>query len=179
MANWYAIATWTGREFDAVEELSGFCREVVCPTFREIRRKTDRQRTKYKVDVALLPGYIFAVVPDSAWDALHDAKAVCGVVSLAGEPTPILGRSEAALTAFLRRADNGEFDMQGTDERVKVGDVLRVLFGPWEGHEVHVIGKGAHTLDCEADFELFGRKPRMTVDYESVQPVIATSCVSS
>lgn len=171
-AAWYAVAVFTGREFEAVAELSGFCREVVCPTFREVRRKNDKARTRYKVDTPLVPGYVFAMVPSSAWDALYRAKPVCGVVSSPEGPTPITGRALRDMQAFFRRADLGEYDQQGADERIAPGDLLRVLFGPWEGQTVAVVKKHPHEIECEAELSLFGGvKGKMRLAYDEVQPL--------
>lgn len=169
MAHWFCIATRTGREFEATGDLSDLCPEVMCPTYQVIKRRRDRSR--YKLDTPLFPGYVFAIVPGSAWDALHGVKAVYGVVSTPEGPTPICGRALALCRGIWQAADNGEFDEAGADERVKIGDVLRVLFGSWEGQNVTVVKKHPHEIECEADFSLMGKRPVIRIGYDEGQPV--------
>lgn len=172
-ADWYCVAVQTGEEFRATGRLSDACHSVVCPTRQEIRTKGAQNRARYKVDAPLWAGYLFAEIPESAWGAVYNDKAVLGVVEVAGEPLAIRGRALAALMRLFHAADNGEFDDLAAEERISAGDMLRILFGPWEGEQVTVLRKTGAGLECESTLEILGRRPRVIVHYDEVMPVRA------
>ena len=167
MTQWFCIQARTGREFSVVEDLSGCCSEVVCLTRQATRR--GRNQTRFSVNEPLYPGYIFATVPESAWEAVYASKNVIGVVSTIDGPLPLPRAAVGQLQAARRAADAGEFDDASTDGRIQIGDILTVMSGPWEGQKVYVIGKGEHALRCETEFELIGRRPEIIVPYDAVE----------
>lgn len=168
-ADWYAIAVRSGREFEAVEELSGVCREVRCPTRRKITGRDKKTRKPIWCDVPLWPSYIFSRVgSDSAWQALYSAKHVIGPLCSGGEPRALRGASLLAYEATCRACDMGEFDDANADERVRIGERLRIIVGPLADLEVAVLRKFTHSLECEALIEILGHRPKVRISYDDV-----------
>lgn len=172
MTDLFCLAVLTGREFSAVSELTDAgCREVACPTRRVITGRDKETRKPIWRDAPLWPGYIFATVPENAWHGVYSAKSVIGPLCSQGEPRALTCASRAAYEATCRACDAGEFDDEAAEQRINIGDRLRVIIGPYSGLEVSVTRKLAHDLECYAEIEMMGHRPRVVVAYDAVAAI--------
>ncbi|MEM8575534.1 MAG: transcription termination/antitermination NusG family protein [Pseudomonadota bacterium] len=141
--------------------------ETFLPVDKVWRRKSKYTRDKRLVSYPLIPGWLFVGWPadENRWAELFNVPIVHAVASVDGEPY----RMPPDVMDWIfnawgdRQAPEQERFMR-THHEFKVGDLVRVAEGSFEGHTVRVVDiRGAAVkavfwiLGCEREIEIDAR----------------------
>ncbi|GFO81787.1 MAG: hypothetical protein A49_14140 [Methyloceanibacter sp.] len=144
-------------------ERRGF--DVFLPTQKLWRRWSKYTRDKRLVTYPLLPGWIFVGWPEceQRWAQLFDVPLVHAVAAVDGKPFRIPPNVMDRLFDEWgdRQAPDREAFMR-THREFDVGDLARIVEGPFEGHTVRVID--LHGAVAHAVFELLGGERVIEID---------------
>jgi len=101
--------------------------EVYCPQVREKRRRVEW----------LFPGYLFVTIK-LQW---HEARWCPGVVRLVMDGMTPAKVPDGVIAAIRERERNG---LVRLPPRLKPGDAVKILYGPFTGHLALYAGQAAH-----------------------------------
>ena len=142
---WFAVFVPCGKEFAVQRMLSRKGLFVYLPLCRKWRRLNRYSRTKVRLAYPAIAGCVFLGVRGHHTAPLEVFRwmgSLRGVIGLCGAPLAISGeRLEAFVhdNRFRFEADDSERFMRSNYE-FKVGDQVRIVEGPFEGHVVDVRG---------------------------------------
>jgi len=125
--DWIVARTEPQREQTARRflELAGF--SVYIPVIRERHAKGGRRLVRLR---PLFPSYAFIVLQNGRWWDVRWSVGVAAVIMAGGEPA----RLSAQIVDEIRgRERNGAVELPRRDG-FKIGDQVRVLAGPLQGH---------------------------------------------
>ncbi|WP_176086274.1 transcription termination/antitermination NusG family protein [Martelella sp. HB161492] len=170
-ACWYVAAVHPGHEQETEAALTAIGAEALVPMRRGKRRKR-RGRILPPQDEVLMTGYVLVRF-------VSTAKALRGLLRqehvtaiLGGWETPY-AISADAISALMRKADNGAFDYERlSDVQVAAGEQVTVEEGIFAGQVGTVVtanmtGKG----DVVIEVDLFGRMTPMVVPLAVISKV--------
>lgn len=160
---WYAIHTYTLQEATAAEELRPFCDEVYLPMVQIIARKKGRDRGREKRSEPMFRGYLLARVSPGQWRDVIAAKGVIGPVSSLNGPVPI---RDKLVEAVRRDEALGVFDDENVGGRIKAGDILRIIDGPFEGFDLTFEFLDGDKIRGEVD--MFGRSTPVSIHPQDI-----------
>lgn len=162
---WFAMRVRSGGEEAASEDLEEAGCEVWVPKFKTMTKPTKKRRPT-EVMRPLMPGYVFARVPFGGWSSVSQAKSVIGwVAGLDGQPLPC--RREAEVRNLREAERLGLHDDDKVEGRIAPGDLLEILFGPFEGFMIRF--KAFQGTSVEGDVEIFGRHTRVVIPAHEVK----------
>ncbi len=124
---WYAVHTRSRFEQKVFDGFTAKSIESFLPKIQVMSRRKDRRK---KIDIPLLPGYVFVrfdMAPEVYWDVIK-TTGVVRMVSFRGKPVPANDEEVASLMI-----------LDGTDRTVqnqtyvKTGDRVMIMDGPLKG----------------------------------------------
>lgn len=128
VAQWYVASVEPGREYRARDALRRAGIAVFLPTEERV---IFRHRVMCSSKVPLIPTYVFvhAVMDDAVWSVINTTPFVMRILcGTCGWPVPIAAEFVTRIVADL--------DAKGVIRTVwREGDRLRLIGGPYEGHE--------------------------------------------
>jgi transcriptional antiterminator NusG len=176
---WYVIQTYSGHEKKVKAHLEERVRaegkvdeilEVRIPTQRIAEVKDGRRRT---IERSVYPGYVFLSVADSMTDTtgllpfVRQTPGVMGFVPSRNEPTPL---SEKDVPSMVE-AEEVEEPETVTHIEYDVGDVVRVIEGPFAGFTGEVNDVDMQKQKLKLTISIFGRATPVELDFLQVERV--------
>lgn len=158
MITWYAAYTQPNAEAKAVEHLARQGYSVYLPRYRRTVRHARRRALVLR---PLFPRYLFVGLDrlTQRWRPIRSTVGVVGLVASGDEPVPV---AEGIVDGLRRQESDGAFDLLSPVQRLRAGDAVRVIEGPF----VDLVGKLLGMADHERVFvllELLGRTVRAEV----------------
>ena len=124
---WFAIQTKTGAEDAAVQTLATLELQTFLPLARTAVSRSRRITRRLR---PLFPGYCFArFQPNAHLHAVRYSRGVLRVVGTEETPWPV----EESIIEDIRARLDGEGVVELELRRFRVGDMVRICDGPFEG----------------------------------------------
>lgn len=160
--HWFALKVRSRAEKTVGDTLDNRGFEVFCPTYRESRQYSDRQKS---LQSPLFPGYLFCKLDWNNRLPVLSAPYVEYIVGFGKEPTPVCPTEIGAIQTIVRAG------LQCRPHPfLKVGQRVRMHSGPLADLEgILVAARGAHRLIVSVD--LLQRSVATEVDSALVRPV--------
>ena len=140
---WYALKVPPQKEFAAREILRKRGLTTFIPVEKKWRRRNKYTKEKVLIQYPIFPRYVFTGFPKAAanWFDVFKIHLIQGVVGINGEPRKL---DEAGMARMLFKFEDGlarpkEEKWMPTNHEFKVGDVVEVMDGPFEGQKVPVV----------------------------------------
>lgn len=161
-SEWFAVQTRYQHEKCVESCLQGRGLKTFLPTYKEIRRWSDRKKV---ISTPLFPGYIFSSdARERKFDILA-APGACAIVSIRGIPAAIPPNEMETVMRVASCAENLQ-----PHPFLSRGDVVRVMEGPLAGVEGALVSvKGGDWLVISV--QLLGRSAAVAIDRGSIMPV--------
>ena len=123
---WYALYTEPRHEKKVADRLLKLGVEVYCPLVTQIKQWSDRKK---KVEVPLLPSYVFVKLEDSNRDVVFQVSGVVRYLFWLGKPAIIRNEEIQQLKQWLLDTVVTSFEVKG----IQVGDTYKIQTGPLAG----------------------------------------------
>ncbi|MFV0380024.1 MAG: transcription termination/antitermination protein NusG [Anaerorhabdus sp.] len=173
---WYVVNTYAGHENRVKDNLlrrvesmgiTEYLFQIIVAEETEIEFKNGKEVKKQK---NLFPGYLFVemIMTDDAWYVVRNTPGVTGFIGSSGggaKPFPV---SPEEIDAILRRIGMQEGKISINFE---VGDIVKVLTGPFNGMEGKVSQLNDQTQSASVLILLFGRETPTDVGYAELEKV--------
>ena len=132
---------------------------------RETGLPTNKTRMKN-----LYPGYVFVemIMTDYAWYVVRNTPGVTGFVGSSGKGTKPFPVPREQIEPVLKRM--GMIDESMYDRYVD-GDLVKIIHGPFEGTEGHIISINKDTGVVEVEAIFFGRPTKVEVDFSEIERI--------
>jgi len=175
---WYIVTAYSGHENKVAENLktrimrmnlTDYIFQVIVaeqevPVLKE---GLPTGKTKMK---NLYPGYIFVemIMTDESWFMVRNTPGVTGIAGSSGggqKPTPV---TREEIEPVLKRM--GIIDITMYD-RYNVGDLVKVIHGPLEGTEGHILSIDKETGACRVETVFFGRPTPVDVEFSEIERI--------
>ena len=165
MIHWYAVYTQPHAEPKALEHLLRQGYSAYLPRYRT---RVSHARRRQIVLRPLFPRYLFAAVDRATmpWRPILSTVGVTDVVRTGDEPATV---PEEIVAAIREREKIGGFDRIDPRQRLRLGELVRVTAGAFEG----MIGSLVELRDQDRIvvlLELLGRAVRAQLAAEVVEP---------
>jgi len=162
--SWYAVHTQPHAEARAAEHLTRQGYGVYLPRYR---RWVRHARKRQIVQRPLFPRYVFVAFDRATtpWRPILSTVGVSGVVSDGEGPAPVAAE---IIQNLRQRESEGGFDELAPAQRLRAGDRVRILEGPFE----NCLGRLVAASDEERVFilfELLGRTVRAEVAAAAIE----------
>ena len=130
---------------------------------RETGLPTNKTRMKN-----LYPGYVFVemIMTDYAWYVVRNTPGVTGFVGSSGKGTKPFPVPREQIEPVLKRM--GMIDESMYDRYVD-GDLVKIIHGPFEGTEGHIMSINKDTGVVEVEAIFFGRPTKVEVDFSEIE----------
>ena len=135
---WYALYTEPRHEKKVADRLLKLGVEVYCPLVTQIKQWSDRKK---KVEVPLLPSYVFVKLEDSNRDVVFQVSGVVRYLFWLGKPAVILPHEIAALKQSLAQPV-----VAVAISAVRPNDAIQIQDGPFKGNEAIVKQVSPHRI---------------------------------
>lgn len=164
--NWYVIHTYSGYE-DAVarnlkqriESLSMEDKifQVLVPKEKKIKIKNGKRKL---IEEKIYPGYVLVemVVTDDSWYVVRNTPNVTGFVGAGTTPIPV-STDEIEYLKKRMGTDAPQYDIQ-----VTVGDVVKIIDGPFKDFEGKVSAIDQERGKIKVLVNMFGRDTPVELD---------------
>ncbi|OGE79296.1 MAG: transcription termination/antitermination protein NusG [Candidatus Doudnabacteria bacterium RIFCSPHIGHO2_01_FULL_46_14] len=165
--HWYVLHTYSGYEDSVVNNLrqridsmgmDDKIFEVIVPKEKKIKIREGKRST---VEEKIFPGYVLVqmIVTDDSWYVVRNTPNVTGFVGSGTIPTPI---SDDEVKTIQKR--------MGLDEpkykiEFIVGDLLRVMDGPFKNYEGKVSEIDEAKGKIKVLISIFGRETPVELDF--------------
>jgi len=118
----------------------------------------------------LYPGYVFVemIMTDYAWYVVRNTPGVTGFVGSSGKGTKPFPVPREQIEPVLKRMGMVDESMY---DRYKEGDLIKVIHGPLEGTEGHIISINRDTGAVEVETVFFGRSTKVEVDFSEIEKI--------
>ncbi len=118
----------------------------------------------------LYPGYVFVemIMTDYAWYVVRNTPGVTGFVGSSGKGTKPFPVPREQIEPVLKRM--GMIDASMYD-RYSDGDLVKIIHGPFEGTEGHILSINRDTGVVEVEAVFFGRPTKVEVDFSEIERV--------
>ncbi len=118
----------------------------------------------------LYPGYVFVemIMTDYAWYVVRNTPGVTGFVGSSGKgtkPFPVPREQVEPVLKRMGMVDDSMYD------RYKEGDLVKVIHGPLEGTEGHILSINRDTGAVEVETVFFGRSTKVEVDFSEIERI--------
>ena len=174
--HWYVVNTYSGHENRVKENLERRVEtmgiednlfQILVAEEEEIEIRKDKKVSKMK---NLYPGYLFVemIMTDEAWYVVRNTPGVTGFIGSSGggaKPFPV---SDQEIEDILRRIGMTDAKIVANFE---VGDIVKILSGPFMGIEGTVESMNDETAKAEIITIMFGRETITEVDYLGLKKV--------
>jgi len=178
VAKWAVARVSGGRESSVIRALDERGVFAWCPVDVVFRRRSRTDRHKVAVRYPAAPGYVVAAIepPFERWFAVMTCPGVIDLLHRGGSSVPLTLRpiEVERLAGIGAEASEVERHMTSGEEwSADVGDVLRVLRGPFAGFEarllqpLELVGGGGVAVSLD----LFGREVAATVALRDLAPI--------
>ncbi len=174
---WYVVNTYAGHENRVKDNLEkrletmgisdNLFRIVVAekPDFEVKNGKTKEIVTN------LFPGYLFVemIMTDEAWYVVRNTPGVTGFIGSSGggaKPIPV---KDEEIERILRQIGQTDTNI---DVTFKVGDVVKILSGPFSGMEGTVESMNDESKVATVIIIFFGRETATDIDYVDIEPAL-------
>lgn len=164
MISWYAVYTQPNSEEKAVEHLSRQGYDAYLPRHRRIIRHARRRTLALR---PLFPRYLFVGLDrlTQQWRPIRSTSGVVGLVASGDEPVPV---SVDIVETLRTQENNGAFDLLSSAQRLRAGDSVRVIEGPFADLVGRLLGMADHER-VYILLELLGRTVRAEVSALAVE----------
>lgn len=167
-ARWYVAHTYSGYENKVkttiektVEnrKLQDQIQEVLVPMQTVIETKNDQKR---EVQRKLYPGYVLVkmIMNDDTWYVVRNTRGVTGFVGPGSKPVP--------LTETEMR-NMGIQQSKKVDLEAEVGDLIKVVSGPWADTETTIVSINEQKQKVTIDVDMFGRINSVEIDFADIK----------
>ena len=118
----------------------------------------------------LYPGYVFVemIMTDYAWYVVRNTPGVTGFVGSSGKGTKPFPVPREEIEPVLKRM--GMID-ESMYERYNVGDLIKIIHGPFEGTEGYILSIDRDTGAVEVEATFFGRSTKVEVDFSEIERI--------
>ena len=118
----------------------------------------------------LYPGYVFVemIMTDYAWYVVRNTPGVTGFVGSSGKGTKPFPVPREQIEPVLKRMGMVDESMY---DRYKEGDLVKVIHGPLEGTEGHILSINKETGVVEVETVFFGRSTKVEVDFSEIERI--------
>ncbi len=180
--HWYIVNTYSQRERRVADNLKrtiaaynleNYIFQVLVAeeevTVEVANRKTGVKEPKKKMK-NLYPGHIFVemIMTDDVWYRVRNCPDVTGIAGSAGggqKPTPI---SRDEMESVLKRIGMVDKEMYS---RYKVGDLVKIIEGTFEGQEGTISSINEDTGACVVKTMFFGRETEVEVEFSEIDKI--------
>jgi transcription termination/antitermination protein NusG len=174
---WYVVNTYVGHENRVKENLEkrletmgisdNLFRIVVA---EETQIEVKNEKTK-EVVKNIFPGYLFVemIMTDEAWYVVRNTPGVTGFIGSSGggaKPIPVKGPEIEKILRMIGQSD------KAVEVSFKVGDVVKILSGPFSGMEGSVESMNDQTQIATVLIILFGRETPTDINYVDLEPAL-------
>lgn len=175
---WYVVSTYAGHENKVkinlerrVESMNleeYISRIVVAETEEPVMKEgKPTGKTKAKNKYA---GYVFIemIMTDDAWFMVRNTPGVTGFVGSSGggtKPFPIPAEEIEPVLKSLGMVDKSMYSRYG------VGDLVKVIHGPLEGSEGHILEIDTETGIVKVETVFFGRSTTVDVEFSEIDKI--------
>ena len=122
---WYALYTNPRQEKKVAARLQQLGIEVYCPLIIQVRQWSDRKK---KVEVPLLPSYVFVKLEAKERERVFQVSGVVRYLYWLGQPA-IIRDEEVILMQNWLQGTVTSFEVNG----IQLGDYYEISSGPFEG----------------------------------------------
>lgn len=122
---WYALYTQPRQEKKVVSRLEQLGIEVYCPLLIQVRQWSDRKK---KVEVPLLPSYVFVKIVPQERDKVFQVSGVVRYLYWLGQPAIIRDEEIVIMQEWLQNTVTS-FEVTG----IQPGDHFEIPTGPFIG----------------------------------------------
>lgn len=169
--HWYVIHTYSGYENKVKANLERRVESmgmedkifrVFVPTEEEIEFKDGKKKiNKRKV----FPGYVLVemVMSDDSWYVVRNTPGVTGFVGSGTKPIPL---EPEEVKTILKQLG---FDEAKPKVAFSVGDVVRVISGPFENFDGRIEEVNVERGKLRVSISMFGRETPVELDFEQVE----------
>ena len=118
----------------------------------------------------LYPGYVFVemIMTDYAWYVVRNTPGVTGFVGSSGKGTKPFPVPREQIEPVLKRMGMVDASMY---DRYNEGDLVKVIHGPLEGTEGHILSINRETGVVEVETVFFGRSTKVEVDFSEIERI--------
>ena len=116
----------------------------------------------------LYPGYIFIemIMTDYAWYVVRNTPGVTGFIGSSGKGTKPFPVPREQIEPVLKRMGMVDENMY---DRYNVGDLVKIIHGPFENIEGHIISINKETGVVEVEAMFFGRGTKLEIDFSEIE----------
>ncbi|NLW70420.1 MAG: transcription termination/antitermination protein NusG [Eubacteriaceae bacterium] len=168
-AKWYVAHTYSGYEnkvkatIEATVQSRGMedvILEVVVPLHDVEETKAGVRKT---VSKKIFPGYVLVkmFMTDESWYVVRNTRGVTGFVGPASKPVP-LTEEELTNLGIRRKQQLPTID-------VKVGEMIEIISGPFEGFDGTVDDINAASRKIKVTISMFGRETPVELDFTQIK----------
>ncbi len=163
-AKWYVVHTYSGHEnkvkanIEKIVENRGMediILEVAVPTEEVVEMKNGKKKIKSK---KIFPGYCIVkmIMTDESWYVVRNTRGVTGFVGPASKPIPLTDQEVVNM---------GIEERQVVDIDVVVGDMIRVVSGPFDTFEGVVEEVHPEKQSLKVLISMFGRETPVELEF--------------
>ena len=118
----------------------------------------------------LYPGYVFVemIMTDYAWYVVRNTPGVTGFVGSSGKGTKPFPVPREQIEPVLKRMGMVDASMY---DRYADGDLVKIIHGPFEGTEGHILSINRDTGVVEVEAMFFGRPTKVEVDFSEIERI--------
>ena len=143
MGDWFVLYTKPKKERKIVADLLAIGINAYCPTIIETRQWSDRKK---KVEVPLIPNYIFVQLPESERDAVFVVPGIIRYLFWLQKPAKVLDKEIAVLKGWI-----SEDPFHVKLQQLKPGDTYTITEGCFKDKKGIVHEVNAHRLQIILD----------------------------
>lgn len=169
--DWYVIHTYSGYENKVKTNLERRVESmgmedkifrVFVPTEEEIEFKDGKKKINQK---KVFPGYVLVemTMSDDSWYVVRNTPGVTGFVGSGAKPIPLTADEVRAILKQLG------FDEARPKVAFSVGDVVRVVSGPFENFNGQIDEVNVDRGKLRVQISMFGRNTPVELDFEQVE----------
>ena len=172
---WYAVHTYSGYE-DAVarylkQRVESLSMEekifnAIVPKEKKIKVKNGKKRI---TEEKIYPGYVLVdmVMSEDSWYVVRNTPRVMGFVGPdSTKPTPLSKDEVEYLMARMGEETDAKFTLD-----LSVGDLVKIVDGPFKDYEGKVIEVDEERGRIKASVPVFGRETIVEIDSAQIQKI--------
>ena len=175
---WYVVNTYSTHENKVKENLKRRVESMglgdlifrIIVAEQEVPVMKDGMPTEKTRMKNLYPGYVFVemIMTDYAWYVVRNTPGVTGFVGSSGKGTKPFPVPREQIEPVLKRMGMVDESMY---DRYKEGDLIKVIHGPLEGTEGHILSINRETGVVEVETVFFGRSTKVEVDFSEIERI--------
>lgn len=166
VARWYVVHTYSGHEQKVKDNIlkivesrgmGDLILKINIPTEEKVEIKNGQRKSR---KVKQFIGYILIKmkVTNESWYVVRNTQGVTGFVGQGKKPVPLTAEE-------VRRLG---IEKVIVNLKIKPGDTIKVINGPFEGHNGEVIEVDEEHETLRAKIFMFGRETPVDLEYEQI-----------